>query len=103
VLKRVKEMLNLIRYVKKKNEKALPAKKLLEDSGVAVMKAEVKEEGMVSECDFCHKIIESFLVIPYGSWFDNSVICLKCLDGALTWLEHFIKTNEYLQDAVKSV
>jgi len=77
------------------------AKKLLDDSGIVVRK--VKIVGAVTECNFCHSITEEFWVVPLESWFGRSVICAKCLDGALTWLEHHTKASEYLQDAVDSI
>lgn len=75
------------------------AKKLLDDSGIVVRKV----EPAVTECNFCHETTDEFLIVPLKSWFGRTVTCMKCLDGALTWLEDHTKADEYLQDAVDSI
>lgn len=44
---------------------------------------------IVRICDFCREVVERFLIIPDGCYFAGVVVCQKCLDGALNWLEQF--------------
>lgn len=48
-----------------------------------------------TECSFCKKLAEVAL-IPFFGRYKGRAVCIKCLDGALTWLESFTAVSNAL-------